>query len=50
MCDDDTVLPDRYKVDYDKYFDLYIERKLILLSNKFEFLFSKDKKLSEFIK
>lgn len=47
MLDDDTEMPKEFQVDYEKYFNLYIERKLILLCESFSTMFSKNKTLEE---
>lgn len=48
MLDEDLEFPKDLKIDYEKYFDLYVVRKLILLNSDFERLFSKNKSLSEY--
>lgn len=45
MLDEDTELPTQFKVNYDKYFDLFVERKLILLYDGFKIIFNKNKTL-----
>lgn len=48
MLDEDLEFPKDLKIDYEKYFDLFVVRKLILLNKEFEKLFSKNKSLSEY--
>jgi DNA polymerase elongation subunit (family B) len=51
MLDEETTLPREITVNYDKYFDLFLKNKIILLNPKFEdLIFSKNKTIWECIK
>ena len=50
MLDSNTELPDNYKVNYNKYFELFVQNKMILFLDRFKYFFLKDKTLDEFFK
>jgi len=54
MIDEDTVLPDSAKIDYDKFFNLVIFNKLKMFENikglNINILYNKNKNLFEFVK
>jgi len=49
MLDDTTEFPKEFEINYDKYFDLFVKRKIILLNSQFEILFSENNTLTKWL-
>jgi uracil-DNA glycosylase family 4 len=50
MLENEMKLPERYLVDYEKYFKLFVENKVSLFMDEFKIFFDKNKSLNDWLK